>query len=152
MAKFIDIQDRESLNEILFSIQPGAMPAWGRLDAQSMVEHLSEAVSYTNGKNSAVLDVSAEVAEKGKRICVTPEFVIPRGAPGFLEDATIKKRYKDLRAAIAALNSEINVFELYYEVQGRTAIHPAFGALDYRDWLLWHGKHFAHHFLQFGLI
>ena len=62
-------------------------PNWGRLKAQNMIEHLTEAVEYTNGKRIAKLAVSEEEAKQQKQSKVNIDFLIPKFAKGFLPDA-----------------------------------------------------------------
>jgi oxepin-CoA hydrolase/3-oxo-5,6-dehydrosuberyl-CoA semialdehyde dehydrogenase len=148
----VDITNRKELNALLNQLTPDTPALWGNLKAQSMIEHLVEAVEYTNGKRIAVLEVSTEEANNTKQLLVHSDFVITRGAKGYLTDATKTKRYKDLRSAIDQLNKEIDAFELFFAIAGKTAIHPAFGAMNHDEWVTWHGKHFTHHLKQFGLI
>jgi Protein of unknown function (DUF1569) len=148
----IDITNRQQLDAILNQLTPETPALWGNLKAQSMIEHLVEAVEYTNGKRVATLEVSPEQASNTKQLLVHTDFVISKGAKGHLSDATKTKRYEDLRAAIDQLNKEIDRFELYFKAPGKTAIHQAFGAMNREEWVTWHGKHFTHHFKQFGLI
>ena len=152
MVIFIDITNRSALNQLLTSLHSETLANWGRLKAQNMIEHLTEAVEYTNGKRIAKLAVSEEEAILQKHSKVNGDFLIPKFAKGFLPDATEHVRCADLPSAIHELYSELDAFEYYFRVEGRTAIHPAFGPMDYKEWLLWHGKHFAHHFMQFGLV
>jgi hypothetical protein len=148
----IDITDRQGLNKLLTPLHSETPAKWGRLKPQNMIEHLTEAVEYTNGKRIAILTVSEEEATRQKKSKVNFDFVIPRFAKGFLPDATEHVRCADLPSAIRELYRELDAFEFYFQTEGRTAIHPGFGPMDHKEWLLWHGKHFAHHFIQFGLM
>jgi hypothetical protein len=147
-----NILDREKLISLLGALTPGTPACWGKMNAQNMIEHLVEAVEYTNGKKIAVLDVSPEEAAMKKKTHVDSDFVIPRGAKGPLPDSTLHKRFPDLQTAICNLFIELDAFEEYFKTEYRTAIHGAFGPMNYKEWLIWHGKHFMHHFKQFGLI
>lgn len=152
MATFIDITDSENLFHLLSGLKADTLPSWGRLRAQSMVEHLIENVQATNGKIMATLAESPEDALREKQQKVLTDFIIPRNAGGFSPDATKTTKYKDLDTAIKQLMEELQDFHEYFGVEGRTAIHPGFGPMNYHEWIVWHGKHFTHHFRQFGLI
>jgi len=152
MPIFIDITDRPGFSQLLTPLHSETPATWGRLKPQNMIEHLTEAVEYTNGKRIAKLAVSEEEATRQKQSKVNIDFVIPHFAKGFLPDATEHVRCADLPSAIRELYRELDAFEFYFRTEGRTAIHPGFGPMDYKEWLLWHGKHFAHHFIQFGLM
>ena len=112
MARKIDVTNKNELNSILFTLKEDALPAWGKLRAQNMVEHLVEAVEYTNGKKFTGLDVTPEVATAGKMQCVNDEFEIPKNARGFLPDGMIRKRFNNLETAIKQLNLELDAFHI----------------------------------------
>jgi hypothetical protein len=152
MPPFINIADREKLSFLLTRLEAGMTPLWGRLKAQTMIEHLIGAVEYTNGKKIAMAELPVEVAKSEKLAKVRDEFEIPRNVTGPLPDNSNETRYKDLQTAINALNKEIDTFEHFFETDGQTAVHFAFGPMNHKEWILWHGKHFAHHFKQFGLL
>jgi len=152
MPGFIDITDRINLNSLLSTLQPETPALWGRMNAQNMIEHLVEAVEYTNGKRVADLRFPAEKANKQRQELVHSDFVIPIEVRGYLPDATKTKRFKDLGSAILELNNELNAFEHFFKPEGVTAVHFEFGPMNYKEWIIWHGKHFTHHFKQFGLL
>ena len=152
MPEYIDITDRKNLNLLLSTLQPGTPPLWGKMNAQNMIEHLVEAVEYTNGKRVAVLRFPKNKANKQREDLVNSDFVIPPGAQGYLPDATKTKRFKDLETAIHELNNELDAFEYFFKTEGITATHFEFGPMNHKEWIIWHGKHFTHHFKQFGLL
>ena len=61
MPRFIDITDRKNLNSLLKALRPETPALWGRMDVQNMVEHLVEAVGYTNGKRIADLALESRL-------------------------------------------------------------------------------------------
>ena len=152
MSGFIDITDRKNLNSLLTILQPGTLALWGTMNAQNMVEHLVEAVEYTNGKRVADLQFPIARATRQRQDLVHSDFVIPSGVSGYLPDATKTKRFKDLATAILELNNELDAFEHFFKSEGVTATHFEFGPMNYEEWIIWHGKHFTHHFKQFGLL
>jgi len=152
MPGFIDITDRKRLNLLLSTLHSGTLALWGKMNAQNMIEHLVEAVEYTNGKRIADLRFPPDKANKQRQDLVLSDFVIPRGVPGYLPDTTKATRFKDLGAAILELNNELDAFEYFFRTEGATATHFEFGPMNYTEWIIWHGKHFTHHFKQFGLL
>ena len=152
MPAFIDITERRNLNLLLSILQPQTPALWGRMNAQNMIEHLVEAVEYTNGKRVAELQVPVDMADKQRKDLVSSDFVIPNDVAGYLPNATKAKRFKDLSTAIDELNNELDTFETFFKTEGATAIHFEFGPMNHREWIIWHGKHFTHHFKQFGLL
>jgi oxepin-CoA hydrolase/3-oxo-5,6-dehydrosuberyl-CoA semialdehyde dehydrogenase len=152
MALHIDITDGKMMERALNRLKATTIPAWGTMHAQQMIEHLVETMEYTNGKKMAVLEIPEEEARSEKLAKVVPDFEIPRNVKGPIPDNTGKKMFKDLPSAIAALKNEIQRFEDHFRMPGQTSVHGAFGPMNYDEWILWHGKHFAHHFTQFGLM
>ncbi|HEV8504998.1 MAG TPA: hypothetical protein VGQ53_06350 [Chitinophagaceae bacterium] len=152
MPVFIDITDRKNLNSLLNILQSETPALWGRMNAQNMIEHLIEAVEYTNGKRMADLRFPPGKADQQRKDLVHGDFVIPNGVQGYLPDATKTKKFKDLPTAIRELNKELDAFEIFFKTEGMTAIHFEFGPMNYNEWIIWHGKHFTHHFKQFGLL
>ena len=148
---FTDISDIALLTRLLNNLTAETRPLWGSLTPQAMIEHLATAVQYTNGQKFAALEVTEEEASTRKQQVVRPELIIPKNVKGPLDD-TAPLRYKDLSAAIEELLHQVQLFHTYYSIPGRSAVHPTFGALSHEEWLMWHGKHFAHHFTQFGLL
>ena len=61
MPHFINITDRKNLNSLLKALRPETPALWGRMDVQNMVEHLVEAVEYTNGKRIADLALESRL-------------------------------------------------------------------------------------------
>jgi hypothetical protein len=122
------------------------------MNARQMIEHLVETMEYTNGKKIAVLETTAEIAAQEKLAKVRDDFEIPKNVRGPLPDNSGIIIFKDLATAISELIKEADRFEDYFRIPGQTSVHGAFGPLNYQEWILWHGKHFGHHFKQFGLL
>jgi Protein of unknown function (DUF1569) len=57
-----------------------------------------------------------------------------------------------MESAVNQLMLELDDFDGYFSEAGITSMHGGFGSLDHKEWLIWHGKHFAHHLRQFRLI
>ncbi len=152
MPGFIDITDRKNLNSLLSTLQPETPVLWGRMNAQNMIEHLVEAVEYTNGKRVVDLQFPPGKANRQRQLLVHSNFVIPNGVTSYLPDATKTKRFNDLATAIVELNNELDAFDHFFKTEGRTATHFEFGPMNHKEWIIWHGKHFTHHFKQFGLL
>jgi Protein of unknown function (DUF1569) len=152
MKKFIDITDRPALNQYLAQLQPGTVPQWGSLTPLQLLEHLVETIEYSNGKKHTGCTLSKEEADKRKQYMIYTDAEIPLGikTPKQLDDIPAST-FADVTEAIAALNTELDNFDKYFAIEDATAVHPGFGALHYKEWLVFHGKHFTHHLKQFGL-
>ena len=150
MPIFINIDDRYVLEKLLHELKPKAKPLWGKMTPQQMVEHLVESVEYTNGKYTCECDLPPDEARKLMETNVYSDTEIRRNVIlGTLPD---HYRFGNLKDAVKQLMAELETFDRYYNEPGITAIHAGFGPMNHQDWLLWHGKHFTHHFKQFGLV
>lgn len=153
MKKFIDIADRAVLNNYLAKLHPGTVPLWGSLTPLQLLEHLVVTLEYSNGKKQTDCTSLKEETEKRKQYMIYTAAEIPMGIKTpKKEDDPPAAIFADLSDAIAALNTELDAFEKYFAIEGAMAVHPGFGELNYKEWQVFHGKHFTHHLKQFGLL
>lgn len=150
MSRSIDINNRIELKRLLLTLDVNTMPLWGKMRPRQMVEHLVDQVQWTNGKKIATCDRPAEEAARARQLMIYTDTDIPKNI--FLEDLPDDYLYADIETAINRLMTELDDFDEYFEQPGRIAIHGGFGPMNYNEWLIWHGKHFGHHLMQFGLI
>ncbi|MDR6944592.1 DUF1569 domain-containing protein [Mucilaginibacter pocheonensis] len=150
MEQPIDITNRTLLRKLLLSLDENAVPLWGKMKPRQMVEHLVDQVEWTNGKKTPTCDRPAEEAYQSKQYMVYTDAEIPKNV--FLENLPDDFKYPDMETAIDQLMKELDDFDQYFKQPGTTAIHGGFGPMNHQEWLIWHGKHFTHHFKQFGLI
>ncbi|MGZ3754396.1 MAG: hypothetical protein ACXVAY_16340 [Mucilaginibacter sp.] len=135
---------------LLSALKPDTQPLWGKMKPQQMVEHLVESVEYTNGRKITTCDRPPGEAAKSKQLMIYTDAPIPKNVNlGPLPDHYL---FPDLPAAINQLMIELAVFDQYFKTPGITSVHSGFGPLNHTEWVIWHDKHFAHHFIQFGLI
>lgn len=149
--QFIEPNLEEILN-ITSKLMNETKPLWGSMNAQRMVEHLSDSLRMASGKE--VFDL------------VTPEDKLDRMLAFLDSDKSMAKnievnfagkdvalRNEELELAIDELVDEWLYFEEVFEedLTLRT-VHPYYGELNYEQWLKVHKKHLTHHFQQFGLI
>ncbi|MCS3737109.1 DUF1569 domain-containing protein [Mucilaginibacter dorajii] len=131
-------------------LEPATPPLWGKMKAQQMVEHLITNVQYTNGRLTFTCGLPPEEANRSKQLMVYTNAQMPRGI--VLEDLPASYAYPCLQAAIEQLMQELDTFDHHFETPGITEDHLGFGSMNYHEWLIWHSKHFTHHFNQFGLL
>ena len=150
MPAFINTTNREELHSLLLSLSSTAVPLWGKMKPQQMVEHLAEEMNYCNGKKTATCDRPAAKAAESKQHWIYTDAVIPKN----LVFVTLPENsiYADLATAINQLMKELADFDAYFKTPGITAVHGAYGPMDHQEWIIWLNKHFSHHFKQFGLI
>ncbi|GAA3944284.1 DUF1569 domain-containing protein [Chitinophaga oryziterrae] len=146
---FIDINNRKELLRLFQCLTPDAVPLWGKMNPQEMVEHLTDQVEYTNGTKIPTCDKPAEEAYESKLRMLKSNKELPKNV--FLGELPALI-YPDIETAVHQLMVALDDFDAYFKIPGNTAIHGGFGPMDYNEWLIWHGRHFTHHLKQFGLI
>ncbi|MBD1386047.1 DUF1569 domain-containing protein [Mucilaginibacter rigui] len=142
--------NRETLHHLLLKLQPDAIPVWGKMTAQQMVEHMIEQVRYSYEKLTFVFNFPEDEANQAKKKWIYTDAQIPPNL--ILGPLPTANEYPDLHAAIKQLMLELEDFDRYFEQADTVVNHGAYGPMDYNEWLIWHGKHLAHHLRQFGLI
>jgi hypothetical protein len=150
MQKLADKASREELHQLLLRLQPDATPVWGKMTPQQMVEHMIDQVKYSYEKLTFVFDVPEEQAKQAKQKWIYTDAQIPPNL--ILGPLPATNEYSDLQTAVKQLMLELNNFDQYFIPVGTMVNHGAYGAMDYSEWLIWHGKHLAHHLKQFGLL
>jgi oxepin-CoA hydrolase/3-oxo-5,6-dehydrosuberyl-CoA semialdehyde dehydrogenase len=138
---------------LLSALQPATTPKWGKMNAQQMIEHLSDffKISFSHHKFSVVTD--PEHLPKYKAFLLSDkEFRENTKAP-VLPEEPFPVRHTSLSAAINELKADIDSFVLYFnDKPNARTIHPVFGDLDFSEWVQLHHKHAIHHLKQFGLL
>ena len=150
MIILVDITNRTKLKRLLLSLKPDTTPLWGKMKPQQMVEHLIVQVQYTNGKLIPYCERPADEAYKAKQEMIYTDAEIPQNI--VLETLPENFIYTDIPTAVQQLIIELDTFDAYFKKPGTMAIHGGFGPMKYQEWINWHGKHFIHHFKQFGLL
>jgi hydroxymethylglutaryl-CoA reductase len=147
---FIEIDIETILNK-LSKLDSSTKPLWGSMSAQRMVEHLTDLVQISNGKNSMEILIPEDKIEKMQLFIESDKPMAKNIEVAFVgKDVPLKN--EELELAIDELILELVDFEEFFEVEGRTTVHPYYGALNFEQWKKMHSKHFTHHFEQFDLI
>ena len=144
---------RSTMYEALAELKADAQPAWGRMSAQQMVEHLLWSVRGSTGSHVFAVATPGHLLERAKRFLShdrqTPhDFMNP-----LLTEGLPPLEYPDLAAAVAALRTEVVRFlEMSEREPDAVRPHPIFGPLTPEEWERASYKHCHHHLVQFGLI
>jgi hydroxymethylglutaryl-CoA reductase len=122
------------------------------MNAQEMVEHLSDMLMMSRGTGNFTIDVDAETIARRQQFLSSDKEMAKNIAVPFTKDI-IELRHDELELALDEFADEwINFTEYYENNPSASVIHPYYGDLDFNLWLKMHDKHFTHHFKQFGLI
>jgi oxepin-CoA hydrolase/3-oxo-5,6-dehydrosuberyl-CoA semialdehyde dehydrogenase len=150
----VNITNRQELNSLLNNLTENTQPQWGSLNPQTMVEHLTKTLQYSNGKKEIAQRTSEEEGLKAKQALIYTAMEMPRGLKSpLLGDGPAIPERADLDEAKENLNKELDDFETYHANHPEALfIQPRLGKLNHKEWIIFHNKHFTHHFKQFGLI
>lgn len=137
---------------VLSRLTPNQKPLWGKMNAQEMVEHLSDMLMMSRGTGDFTIDVDAETIARRQQFLLSDKEMAKNIAVPFTKDI-IELRHDELELALDEFADEWMNFTEYYENNpSASVIHPYYGDLGFNLWLKMHDKHFMHHFKQFGLI
>lgn len=147
----IDINKPEQIADHLTALRPDSTPLWGNMSAQQMVEHLIDQVRYTNGLKIPVdTGLPPDFAERKKR-GINPAYEFPRNI--ILGTLPEDYEYDSIETAKTQLVKEVQTFHRHFADHPEAEVlHGGFGVMNYNEWVIWHSKHFKHHFTQFGLV
>jgi hypothetical protein len=151
----VDITNRQELNSLLNNLTENMPPKWGQMKAQNMVEHLAKVLQYTNGKKEIAQRTTEEEGLKAKQAFIYSDAEMSMGlkSPLLPAEGEVLFEFPSLEEAKLNLNKELDDFETYHANHpGALFIQPRLGKLNYQEWIIFHNKHFTHHFKQFGLI
>jgi oxepin-CoA hydrolase/3-oxo-5,6-dehydrosuberyl-CoA semialdehyde dehydrogenase len=140
---------------LLRQLDPAATGRWGKMNAQQMVEHLNDFMLVSVGKLQFPLSIPEEHLPRYREFLYSDkEFRENTKAPAaVLGEEPLPVREAGLAEAIDRLEDTMNVFFSYYRQDPSAQnLHPAFGLLNFQEWIILHGKHVRHHLRQFGLL
>lgn len=139
--------------ELLSNLDPNTSPVWGKMTPQHMVEHLIVIFKLSIGRISVPVASKKEDHERLKAYLMQ-DSPMRRSVPSPTGNDSLQPlRSPGLNEAVDKLKKEITQYLAFAEEQPEfIANHPYGGPMNAQEWLLFHRKHFKHHFIQFGLI
>jgi hypothetical protein len=145
-------------NQLFISLQnlhADATPKWGKMNAQQMVEHLIDFIDLSVEKMHFPLAVPEEDLPKYKKFLMSEkQFRENTKAPAtVLGETPLPVKLDSLDAAVLQLKISVaDFFSFFAKYPDKKTLHPAFGWLNFDEWLMLHFKHTSHHLRQFELI
>lgn len=137
---------------LLEKLTDDTKPLWGKMSAQHMIEHLIMSVRISNSKLKTACFNPPEKIPVLKRFLTSnrplpKEFVNPLIGSGLLPLECV-----NIEEAKRKLQEEVEDFYNYFEeYPDAVLVNPTFGELNKSEWVVFHEKHFMHHFTQFGI-
>jgi hypothetical protein len=135
----------------LANLKENAVPLWGGMKAQRMVEHLADIVRISNGKVKMDLLVPQEKVERMQQFLDSDKPMAKNVEVPFAEK-DVALRHSEMELAIDELVEEWVDFQECFEGDLEKKItHPYYGNLNFDQWKRVHSKHISHHFQQFEI-
>lgn len=137
----------------LNKLSANTQPEWGQMTPQHMVEHITMTLKVSSGKMNVEQRSTPEEAAAARARLLHTDAEIAKGIKSPLMGEGLPEYKNDsLQAAIDEFKAELEYFNNYYRENPEAKhIQPRLGALSYSEWIIFHGKHFMHHFKQFGI-
>ena len=141
--------------EKLENLTQETKPLWGVMNAQEMIEHL------TDFFNIATEKVKVELVSPVEQLPRYMEFLMSEKAfkentkapVTLIGEKPMPLRYASLEEAKNHLRKAVADFSEYFEENTeRKTLHPVFGTLNFDEWIRLHHKHVVHHLKQFSLM
>ena len=133
-------------------IDSSALPRWGKMNAQQMVEHVSAFFRVSTDKLKFPLTTPEELLPKYRAFLLSEkEFRENTKAP-VLPEEPLPLRYATINEAILDLEKQVHgFFKFFKDDPEKKTLHPVFGELNFEEWVQLHHKHVKHHLKQFGI-
>jgi hypothetical protein len=139
--------------QLVATLKPDAKGNWGVLNAQQMVEHMSDSIRIATGKDNQPLHTPIEKVEAMKTFAMSDKEFRPNTKNALMSETPSPTRFKSINESIVELKNTINDFINYFETnKGATLTNPFFGELNFEEWITLLHKHAVHHCKQFGLL
>ncbi len=137
---------------LVYKIDSLASPRWGKMNAQQMVEHVSAFFKVSTDKLNFSLATPEELLPKYRAFLLSEkEFRENTKAP-VLPEEPLPLQHDTMNEAILDLEQQVDdFFEFFKDDFEKKTLHPAFGELNFEEWVQLHHKHVKHHLKQFGI-
>ena len=142
-----------TLSTALENLKADSKAKWGTMTAKQMLLHLIQSSKMMHFENNTLL-IKKESVEKAIAFLYNDKeikkgLVVPNDI-GFNFNEQINEDIEELKREL--IHSSDSMLAFLIENTDFKAIHPYFGELDTKQWILFQRKHYSHHLNQFGLL
>jgi hypothetical protein len=138
---------------LLKKLSPDEKGTWGVMNAQQMVEHMAESISFATGRNNQSLHTPKEHVGKYKEFAMSDKEFRPNTKNVLMAETPDPVKCASMQEAIISVEKEIKEFVNYFEKnKDATLMNSIFGELSFNEWVHLLHKHAAHHCKQFNLL
>jgi|ERR1051326_4387220 hypothetical protein len=135
----------------LHSLEPTAKGKWGKMNAQQMVEHLTDSTAIANGKEYQKKELTEELTEKARKFFLSDKPFRENTTNHLLPVEPNPIRNSSMENAVKEFEAELNEFFSIFQNPSHTTINPFAGEFNFEQWVHLLEKHFHHHAKQFSL-
>jgi hypothetical protein len=144
---------RETMPALLQKLQANQQGAWGKLNAQQMVEHFTDAVKLAYGHFLLPAVSEGEQLQKMYNFMMSDTPFRENTVNPYMGKEPAPLRKATMQDAITSLQNALQRFFEYYEQHpGSKTLNPFFGELNVEEQVHLLHKHAQHHLRQFGLL
>ena len=143
---------KKELVPLLQKINPQTEPAWGKMNFQQMIEHLSGTVKLATGTLQIPGSTDQKDFSKAYAFMMSDKPFKENTVNPLLSEEPYPLRKNTLQAAIGELQANLlEFFKAYEKDEAKRVLNPIFGNLNYAEQVHLLHKHFLHHLRQFGV-
>ncbi len=140
----------EALTARLNAITEQSPRKWGRMTANQMFCHLSDAFLAVRGDRPVAKNVDNVLTRTiVKYVALKTRMPWPKGAPTMPECDAEKKGTPPAVFAHDRARA-VEVLRQFAAPASTTMRHPLFGPMTHDEWMIWAYRHTDHHLRQFG--
>ncbi len=144
---------RSEYTAILSQIDPATSPAWGKMNLQQMIEHMTDSFREANGKTPRTCINPPETVAKMQAFVMSDKPFRENTPNSLMPETPLPERNEGLADAIMELQGEIeDFFSVFGSDADKIITNPFFGDLNFELWVALLYKHAQHHLKQFGVV
>lgn len=144
---------QSEFTKLLAQLQPEQKGNWGKMNAQQMVEHMSEYLRIANGKEKMQPVLDETLTQKMYAFMMSEKPFRENTPNQLLTEIPPPVKRATMDEALTELQNEINdFFEIYSKNPDLRNVNPFFGNLNFEEQVHLLHKHAMHHARQFGLV
>jgi len=137
---------------LLRTLPAGKKGAWGLMNAQQMVEHLTDTLRIAAAQITYPPALPPELQEKTRMFFLSDKPFKENMRNAILPAVPPPPRTADMQEAVTEMEAAFEFFIRFFEEQPeRRTLNPMAGEFTFDDWIHLLHKHALHHAKQFGL-
>jgi len=138
---------------LIEKIDPLQKPVWGKMNTQQMVEHMGKFLQVSTNRLHFPLTTTPEMLPKYRTFLLSEKEFFENTKAAVLGEEPESLLFETHSQSISFLRDELHTFFSFFETNPTALTQsPAFGDLNFEEWVQLHHKHAIHHLKQFGVV